>query len=224
MNLSGLRDELKLIVQDASLEKYFDTWINDSIASLAQEFDFPALRSIDAFPFSVINTAWYREAPESFMKKPFRCYNSAASRVGILDRLEELENMDWDHDQVGDHITHLCAFDHGGKKYFAYFPKAAETINVWFYEAPVRLEKDSDVPDFCPPQFHSQAILPRIIVKNFELLQDMAKEAPYNSLTYWLQRQRSGLFGSSIAGEIGLMNYLARQRGVRRHGGRNPLP
>jgi hypothetical protein len=223
MNLSELRDELKLIVQDASLEGYYNTWINDSIASLAQEFDFPALRSLDPFPFSVVNTAWYREAPESFMKKLLRCYNSAGSQVKVLDRLEQLDYKDWDHGQTGTNITHICAFEHGGKKYFGYFPKATETIKVWFYEAPARLEKDSDVPDFCPPQFHSDVILPRIIVKNFELLQDMVKEAPYSSLGYWLQRQRAGLYGSGGTGEIGLINYLAKQRGIRRHGGRDPL-
>jgi hypothetical protein len=224
MNLGELKEELSLIVQDPSLETHFDRWINEAIQTLAFEFDLPSLKRLDSFPFTVISTAWYRPGPEIFQKNLFRCYNAAGAKVKILDRLEQLEKLDWDHDQVSDHITHITVMEQGDQKSFCYYPKADETIQTWFCEKPAWLEKDQESPICFPREYHTRLILPEVVIKNFELLQDMVKDAPFNSLSYWVQRKRIGLYGGP-AGDLGFLNWLVKSRGgLRRHGGRDPLP
>lgn len=223
MTLAELRQEIELIVQDASLTEHFDRWLNESIQRLAMEFDLPSLKRLDPLPFSVVSTAWYRQASESFQKDLFRCRNAAGSPVTTLKRLEELERLDEDHDEVADHITHIVAIEQGDVKQIAYFPKADETVQLWFYEKPAWLEKDGDSPICFPREFHGPLIIPDVVIKNFELLQDMVKDAPFNSLKYWIQRKRIGLYGGP-SGEIGFINWLVRSRGgPRRHGGRDPI-
>lgn len=225
MNLGELKTELNLIVQDASLFPYFNKWINEAIQSLAMQYDFLSLRRLDPFNFPIINTAWYREAPEVFQKNVFRCYNGAGNKVAIRDRIENLEALDWDHDQTASNISRLCAFEQGDRKYFAYYPKATESIQVWFYEKPAILVNETDSPTFIPREFHTALIIPELIIKNFQLLQDMVVDAPHNSLSYWLQRKQAGLFGSKATGEVGFFNWLVKSRGGRRRlGGPDPLP
>lgn len=224
MNLGELRQELAMIVQDSSLEEHYDRWLNESIQRLAMEFDLPSLRRLDPLPFSVVSSAWYRQAPESFQKKLFRCYNAAGSPVKIVERFEELELLDWDHDEVADHISHIAVMEQGDVKQVAYYPKADESVQLWFYEKPAWLEKDADSPTCFPREYHAPLIIPDVVIKNFELLQDMVKDAPFNSLNYWIGRKRLGLYGGP-SGEIGFINWIAKSRGgPRRHGGRDPLP
>jgi hypothetical protein len=223
MNLGELRQELALIVQDPSLEEHYDRWLNESIQRLAMEFDLPSLKRLDPLPFSVVSTAWYRQAPEIFQKKLFRCYNATGSPVAILERLEELERLDWDHDEAGDHISHIAVLEQGDVKQIAYYPKADETVQLWFYEKPALLVKDGDSPACIPREYHGPVIIPDVVVKNFELLQDMVKDVPFTSLKYWMERKRIGIYGGP-AGEIGFINWLVKSRGgPRRHGGRDPI-
>lgn len=225
MNLGELRAELNRTVRDSSLQPNFDRWINEALQSLAMQFDFPSLKRLEPFSFPVQIGTWHLAAPEAFQKGIFRCYDSVGSKVTVLDRLEDLEKRDWDHDEIADHITHICAIEYGDEPEFAYYPKADESVKVWFFNKPGWLEKEDDKPSFIPAEFHYQLIMPEIIIKNFELLQDMVTDSPHNSLGYWIRRKQAGIYGSTITGEVGFFNWLVKARGgPRRHGGRDPLP
>lgn len=224
MNLADLRAEIDRSVKDPSLIPLYDDMINQAILEIAMDVDLPALRRPDPFNLPLLNTAWRVNAPEAFHKRLFRCYDSAGSKVKTLERLEDLESLDWDHDETGDHITHILGLDLGEEKSICYYPKATETVKIWFYEKPVWLQKDEQVPVCIPVPFHRQVIVPKVIIRNFEFFGDLIQEPPHRSLEYWLARYRVGLYGSR-AGEIGMINYFVRARGgPRRHGGRNPLP
>lgn len=225
MNLSELRSELNLVVRDSSLLPYFDTWINEALQSLAMQYDFPSLKRLEPYTFPVQDATWHLPAPEIFQKGIFRCYDSAGNKVRVLDRMEDLEKRDWEHIEVADHITHICAFEQGDLPEFAYYPKATESVKVWFYNKPAWLDDDDKIPSFIPSEFHFQLVIPEIIIKNFERLQDMVTDAPHNSLGYWIRRKQAGLTGSSVTGEVGFLSWIVKSRGgPRRHGGRDPLP
>jgi hypothetical protein len=103
------------------------------------------------------------------------------------------------------------------------YPLANDTLYLWYYQKPDPLLDDGDSPRWMPEAYHYRVIVPKIIIKNFQLLQDLIKDAPHQSLAYWEEQYRKGLYGEP-RGDIGLINFLARCKKPRRHGGRNPLP
>jgi hypothetical protein len=65
-------------------------------------------------------------------------------------------------------------------------------------------------------------IIPKVVTKNFRALQDMVIAAPHQSIMFWQEEYRQGLYGSP-RGDIGLLNFIAREKPPRRHGGRDPI-
>jgi hypothetical protein len=225
MNLGRLRQELRLAVADSSLAVYFTEWINDAILELATDFDLPALKRRTPYPFTVSTADWLFAAPACFHKKIFQARDSDYNAIRLRPRgLADLDLLDYDHDDAGDHVTDLAWEESGTPGYVGVFPKANETINLWFYEPPATLVNEADEPVCIPAPYRARVILPKVIIKNFRLLQDMSVDPPHDSLKYWEAEYAKGLYGGA-RGDIGLINYLARaQGGPRRHGGRDPLP
>lgn len=224
MNLAELVRELELIVADPSLKPYFADWLNQAIEEIALDFDLPALKRRDPFPLAITNVSHVWDLPQAYHKKLFRCLNSARHQVTICRSPDDLARLDPLHEKKGDLVTHVAVDDFGPTKKLHVYPMANDVLYLWFYEKPARLQNDSDEPNLMPPEFHYRVILPKVVLKCFQLLQDMATDAPHKSLIYWEEKYRKGLYGEP-RGEIGLINYLARARGpVRTHGGKDPLP
>ncbi|MEW6385908.1 MAG: hypothetical protein AB1491_00105 [Thermodesulfobacteriota bacterium] len=224
MTLAEMLLELGHIVNDPSLEPSFQDWLNQTIEELAQDFDLPALKRKEPFPLSTNTATWIYTLPETFHKKLFRCLDGDWRAVTICRTVDELLAKDFKHLEIGTRVTHVAVDDAGPVKLIYTYPKANDTLQLWFYEKPNRLAKDGDVPNLMPVEFHRRVILPRVVLRNFQLLQDMAKDPPHKSLLYWEELYRQGLYGDK-RGDIGLINWLVRARGgPRRHGGRAPLP
>jgi len=224
MNLAEMVQELDLIVADPSLKPYYVNWLNQAIEEIALDIDLPTLKRKNPFYLSTSATEWVWPLPETFHKKLFRCLDKDGNQVTICRTVDDLIDLDPDHDETGDRVTHVAVDETGPSKYLYTYPKADDTLALWFYEKPRRLQYDDDVPNLMPPEFHGRVIIPKVVVKNFRLLQDMASDSPHQSLIYWEEQYRKGLYGEP-RGEIGLINYLARAKGgPRRHGGRDPLP
>ncbi len=224
MNLADLIQELELIVADGSLEPYFKGWLNQAIEEIALDFDLPALKRKIPYTYSINPSTWIWQLPDVFHKKLFAIMNGDWDPVVICRTVEDLIAIDPDHDDTGDRVTHVAVDETGPVKYLYTYPLATDTLQLWFYDKPGLLDVETDVPNLMPLEFHSQVIIPKVVVKNFRLLQDMAAEPPHKSLEYWHEQYRKGLYGDK-RGEIGLINYLARAKGgPRRHGGLDPLP
>jgi|GEM_PF-2459099 len=223
MNLGELVQEIGLIVQDPSLERFFERWVNQAILALATDFDLPALKLIRPATFNVSTADWVFDAPDNFLKGLFKCRDSAGNKVHICNSIDKLDDLDPDHTEIGDHITDIAVMEHGTGKKFCVYPKANETAQVWFFERPAVLVKAGDIPTCIPEGFHHRVIIPKVVLNNFRLLQDMATEAPHQSLAYWEEEYRKGLFGTP-RGDNGLFSVIAKSLNPRRHGGRDPLP
>lgn len=222
MNLERLESELGLIVQDASLEPYFRDWINDTLLSLAGDFDFPALKLLAPEYFQVTTADWIYDAPEDFQKNLFRCVDANSNTVLICRDISTLDIFDIDHDDTGDNITHIVSIETGMSPKLAVYPLADDTLRLWYYKKPTLLDDPGDEPDFIPVEFHDRVIIPRVVVKNYRILQDLAVQAPHESLLYWESQVRLGLYGAP-GGDPGLVQKLALATTPHRHGGRDPL-
>ena len=65
--------------------------------------------------------------PTTISKKLFRVANSNYEPIRVHERIEDIESLDLDHDQIGDHVTNVAIHDMGYGSKLCVYPKAAET-------------------------------------------------------------------------------------------------
>ncbi len=223
MNLAEMERRLALIVRDPSLEPEFAGMINDAILEIAADFDLPALKLFTPDTFPVTTANWIWSLPENYHKKLFKVMDGNWSPVRIARSVEDLDKLDPDHDETGDRVTQVAVMDTGMSKYLATYPKANDTLRIWFYERPGFLSLPEDSPNCIPPEFQERVIFPKVIIKNYQLLLDQVENFDVKPLQYWEGKLQQGLYGSSM-GPVGFINWIIKLRGgPRRHGGRDPL-
>jgi hypothetical protein len=218
MTLAELMEEIGNIVVDSSLEPFYKRWINMAILEIAADFTLPALRLNEPALLPVTTATWLYDVPANFQKQLFRAANSEFSPINIMPDLNDLDNRDLDHDDTGDHVTAMAVRD----QMIGVYPLAAESIKLWYYKLPAVLDAGSDIPTCIPAAYHSRVIISKVVVKNFRALQDMVIDAPHQSIMFWQSEYKKGLYGEPY-GDIGMVNFLAREKPPRRHGGRDPI-
>lgn len=83
--------------------------------------------------------------------------------------------------------------------------------------------EESDEPLCIPQDYRLRILIPKVVIKNFKHLQDLMVQVPHQSLIWWEEELRRGLYGSP-RGDIGMIHRFALDRKPRRRGGANPLP
>lgn len=219
MNFSRLKQELGFPTHDSALAAMAGDWLNDAVLELAADFELPKLKLKEATTLTVTETDWLYDLPATYHKKLFKVRDSNGDKVSIFKDIDVIDDEDYDHDDTGDHVT-MVAFEDSK---IAIYPKAAEDLPLWFYRLPVDMSVDGDTPDGIPAAYHERVLLAKVIIKNFRLLMDMAVDMPHKSLDYWQKRYQEGLYSNSY-GDIGMINFFAKNKRIKRHGGRNPLP
>lgn len=219
MNLAELQNELSLIISDGSLAPNFTRWLNEAVEDIAFEFDLPALKRLEPYAFSVNIGSWLYDLPSVFHKKVFKVLDSDYNPVAIHRSMTDLDAMDEDHDDTDVQVRSVAV--ENGK--IGVYPKANSVIYLWFYEKPQVMEKPVDAPVCIPAPYHQKVLIPKVVMKNFRLLQDMMVEPPHQSLAWWTEEYRNGLYGSG-RGDKGMVNLMVRDRMPKRRAGRNRLP
>jgi hypothetical protein len=222
MNLGELEAALDLSVQDKSLRGHYAQWLNTAILELAAALELPALKTTTPASIVCTTAAWLFALPADFLKKPFRCADSNYDEIKIYRTLEYLDLLDLDHDEVAEtdgHITQVAVTD----TQIGVYPKANETIYLWYYKKPTLLTSASDVPICIPGAYHDRVIIAKATLKAYEHLQDQVENFDTKGLQYWQGKLAAGLRGSPVDGP-GLVHYLSKiQGGSRRTGGRDPV-
>ena len=168
---------------------------------------------------ATINSAWLRDMPATYHKKCFKCRNENNDDVTLYRNIDIIDNMDYEHDETGTSITDIAI--EGNQ--IATYPLATDVLKLWYYRLPVDMVNGTDTPDGIPAEYHERVLIPKVIIKNFRMLRDMVLDGPHNSIAYWHNKYSDGLYGSP-RGDIGMINYFAKNKGIKRHGGRDPLP
>jgi len=225
MNLGELEAALDLSVQDKSLRRYYAQWLNTAILELAAAYELPALKTTTPTAIVCTTATWLFPLPSNFLKlipgkKGFSgCADSDYNEIRIYRTLEYLDRLDMDHDDTGDHVQMVAVTD----TQIGVYPKANETIHLWYYKKPVVLARAADVPTCIPEAYHARVIIPKVTLKAYEHLQDQVENFDTKGLQYWQGKLASGLRGSPTDGP-GLVQYLDKvQGGSRRTGGRDPV-
>ena len=223
MNLEAMERLMAVVVQDDSLAPEFARKINDSILEVAADFDLPALKMIAPVSLPVTSADWLYELPEDFHKHLFRCADRDYIPVKVHGHFEDLDRLDINHDEVADRITSVAVAYSGDKPHLGIFPMADDTLHLWYYRKPAVLKKPEDVCDCIPPEFQERVLFPKVVIKNYQLLQDQIENFDPKPLTYWEGKLKEGFYGSP-QGPIGFINFLAKEKGgPRRRGGRDPI-
>lgn len=218
MTLGELEEELALFIQDDSLVTHFKGFINNAVYEIANDFFLPSLRLNEPVALTVTSSSWLYDLPASYMKKLFKAYDSDWNKITIKRSLDDIDDLDIDHDDTGDHVMHVSVRD----SKIGIYPMADEVIKIWFYKNPTDLVSDSDEVTCIPKQYHSRVIISKVIIKAYHLLLDLAVNPPHQSLSWWKANYHGGLFGDGS--DVGMLNCFARDRKPIRHGGTNPLP
>lgn len=218
MNLAGLKDELRALGVAGSYSSSFTGWINDAVLEIAADFELPELKLREPTSLSTTTSDWLYDLPSTYHKKVFKCRNEDYTQIGIAREIDYIDQIDSDHDETGDSVTDVAV--EGGQ--IAIYPKANDTLYLWFYRLPVSMSATTDTPDGIPSSYHARVIIPKVIIKNFLLIGGTDAIAA-DGIGYWQSRYRAGLFGEP-GGDVGMINFFAKSKGVRRHGGSDPLP
>uniref|UniRef100_A0A6M3IFK3 Putative tail tubular protein n=1 Tax=viral metagenome TaxID=1070528 RepID=A0A6M3IFK3_9ZZZZ len=156
----------------------------------------------------------------AYQKKLFEARDSDYNTINIRRRSQDIRIIDPDHSETGDNITDICIED----KSLMTYPMATETIFLWYWRRPTPMVESYDVPEGIPEDFHERVIIPKTMIKVFEMQANMTfKPAPFGSLEYWRKKYREGVLGSDL-GDPGMVNFFSKSTPPRRRGGRNPLP
>jgi hypothetical protein len=223
MNLGELENALKRAVQDPSIEDLLVGWINNAILELAADFELPALKLRTPTPLTITTANWLYDLPDDFQKNLFMCATADYSEISRYRTLSYLDRLDMDHDEIADHPSAVAWVEGDEGNQLGVYPKANDTLYLWYYKKPALLVKPSDIPSCIPESYHYRAILPKATVKAYEHLQDQVENFDIKGLQYWQAKLTAGLRGSPVEG-IGLINYLSKtQGGPRRTGGRDPV-
>ena len=148
----------------------------------------------------------------------FRCADGNYNEVRRYRTLDVLDRLDIDHDETGDNVTSVAVTE----TQIGVYPKANDTLYLWYYKKPTVLTRASDVPTCIPEAYHARVIIPKVAIKAYEHLQDQVENFDTKGLQYWQGKLAAGLRGSPMDGP-GLIHYLSKiQGGSRRTGGRDP--
>jgi hypothetical protein len=230
MNLERLEAEISLVLNEEQFQKLLRDWINEAVLEIATEFELPTLKSPTAYKFQTDKNNWLLPFPKeaNFHKKVFLAMDSYMNPIltkinGLEIDIQYLNELEQQHIAHGDHVEIVATTNFEGTDYLGYYPRATETIHIWFYVKPKPLMKPEDVPVCIPPAYREKVIVPLVIVKGLERLQDLIETPDPRQLEYWRALYKEGLYGSP-GGSIGMVHYLAKTKGgPRRHGGRDPI-
>jgi hypothetical protein len=223
MNLGELETALKRAVQDRSLEDLYVGWINNAILELAADFELPALKTREPTSLTITTADWLYSLPTDFLKTLYRCADANYDGIYVYRTLDYLDSLDVDHSETADHPTAVAWVEGDEGNQLGVYPKANDTLYLWYYKKPTVLVRASDTPTCIPSAYHARAILPKAILKAYEHLQDQVENFDQKGLAYWQAKLVAGLRGSPVEG-IGLVKYLSKaQGGSRRTGGLDPV-
>lgn len=230
VKLSDITAALALVVGDPRLADFAQSWVNEAVFDIATEIDLPRLKIAEPAPVTVTTAGWLFDVPEDYHKGLFACENSTRDMLGVSMRhpqgqrfsIEDINALDSDHDETATNVDTVAICDE--KRKLAVYPKANDTLYLWFFEKPENLDSENSRLVCIPRPYVWKVLIPKLVIRNFEVLVDMMVDMSDRPLLYWERKYREGLYGSE-GGDIGMLNYFAKQKGKpRRHGGRDSLP
>jgi len=224
MNFAQLQLECKSVLRDPTTESSIPVWLNDSMDEIAAQFEIPALRLHKPATLATTDTEWVYDIATTvtppvghpewvFHKKAFRIASAHTPLGFVMETpFTVLDDVDFAHTTTGTNVERIAVEDDT----IGVYPLANDTLQVWFYRRPVHMVADDDVPDGMPTDYAYKVLIPKVVLRamrDYPEIQEYGERGDNTrTLARWTQLLHQGLYGSGY--EIGLVDYLRKQRGV----------
>jgi hypothetical protein len=141
-----------------------------------------------------------------------RSYNNYWEVIPVSYEMAIIENLDGQHHDTGDTVEQI-AVEH---KFMGSYPRVNDVVSMYFYRQPVPMSRLNDIPDGLDDEFHCDVLIPRVVVRNFRIINQMAIRPLLQNLTYWEKVQTEG--------EEKMKLKLVKSKAIEKRGGSDPLP
>jgi hypothetical protein len=171
MQLSDIRDEVQLIVQDeAFTDVIVDRYINDVYLSTVNECLVPEMKGMDTVA-TVLSRAYasMTGVEGGFSGVLSRVYNSSGTGITIKQNLEALIGLRGNLTDAGS--VEAVALE-GSTLWYYPIPAVAEVLTVIYYRNPELLVSDGDTPDALPEFVHRQILVNGAAAICFDEIED----------------------------------------------------
>lgn len=230
MNRGDIKTELKEVLHDPSVEASFDVWLNEAIRELSYQFELPALRLKLPATLTTTTADWQYNISaatppatgHAYQKLVYKITNSAHEFGMQVDRdVQIIDRLDPDHDDTGNDVDRVAVEDNTDDAVVAIYPKANDTLSLWYYRTPVDMDTDAKFPDGIPAAFHLRVLVPMVVLRAFRGYPDLATESEGDNtraLQLWQLRLNQGLYGDGF--QIGMVPSLRKSRPLQVRGPR----
>jgi hypothetical protein len=227
MNLGRLKTELQSVLQEPTVESSFTDWLNDAVLELAGQYEIPALRLHTPAFLPTTTSDWQysvRDAqhdnPEFiYMKRVVRVASAARPQgIPIEPSLMSFDDFDPEHSQSGSQVQRVAVEG----ETLAIFPKADDSLSLWFYRRPLDMADDEDEPEIPDEAFHYRVLVPMVVLRALRLYPEDRPQSVMGDntklLQLWQARLTDSLYGNGSL--IGWLQKLQGQRGIHLRGPR----
>lgn len=158
MNLSELREEVKLIVQDSSFtDAMVDGYLNLALQDACAQCLLPSLKRISTVTTSTTEAyVNISTLTGGFSGRLVKVLNGNGESIEIVPSLELLLEEYGTMTEAGD-IERCCL--EGSVLWYAKIPDAEETLTVLYFRDPEELTDDADVPGDVPVFCHRPVLV-----------------------------------------------------------------
>lgn len=171
MQLSDIREEVQLIVQDAAFtDDIVDSYINDVYFAVVNECLIPELKGMDTV-VTVVSQAYASMSGVAggFSGALSRVYSSGGNGVVVLHSLEALMDLRGNLTDTGS--VEAVALE-GSTLWYYPIPATAETLTVIYYKNPELMVSDSAEPDVLPEFVHRKILVNGAASMCFDSVED----------------------------------------------------
>jgi len=186
MQLSILRDEVQVLLQDTSiLDSTIDSTINEVIREVADRVILPGLKTV----FSVLTTESqnYTTLSSTVQQKILYAALSTEPKTAlrVVSVLEELFSLFGDITEEGD-VHSICL--EGNNLWYTKVPAAVATLLVVGYTVHPTLTLDADTTEHIPAGFHRDILIHGAAAKQYEKIEDgMEEEEKTNTIHHTIK-------------------------------------
>jgi hypothetical protein len=190
MNYSEIQREVKSVLQDASPELLVTVpdVINEAIGLIAEEIQFPSLRSVVSV--STSTSLYYVNMPSGFSGRMLYCGNSDGERKILTGGLTELMELYPGLTDTGDVMT--VALE-GNVLYYQGMYSTATTLLCLIMKDPDKLVNDTDTPSIIPDYLHRSTIVNQTLAVCFSIIEDALEDKLKPNTKHWEAEAIKGL-------------------------------
>jgi len=210
MQLSQIRDEVELIIQDAGYTPtQIDSYINQAMLRVCDLVAIPSLKVVD----TVDTIPGQRYSPLASVTGGFsgrlrKVINSDKEQVKAFP---DLESLIVSYPEIVTGAVEYCALE-GITLWYHPSPEEAETLLIVYYKNPTELVDDTDTPDIFPSSLHRNLLVHGACFIIFDQIEDGVEGQKVNTLSHYYHSLNDKPGVGVKSGIQELREYIAGRR------------